>query len=164
MIARVLIALAAFVLGQIIGGNVHIMGPPNVAAQGGISQINAGSGIIVANPNGPTSTISYNTAVIPSIASAQAGTPWFCNSTNGTTNYTCSLGAASALTVYTKGMWLMLTVDATNTSVQPTLQVDLLPQVSLMASNGTSIPVAGSIAAGVPHIVFYDGTVWRLML
>lgn len=107
-------------------------------------------------------TPSLNTAVALTNANAQANKPWFCSSTNGTTTYACSLSAASALTAYTSGMWLLLVTDTTNTSTQPTLNVDTVGLKSITQADGSSVPTAGQIVAGRPYWLYFDGTVFRL--
>lgn len=109
--------------------NVLVNGS-SVASQPGLNFI-SGTGVVQTCANNSANnrvdcTPSLDTAVALTNANAQANKPWFCNSTNGTTAYTCTLSAAAALTAYTTGMWLTLVVDTTNTSSQPTLNVDSL--------------------------------------
>jgi len=145
--------------------NVSVNGS-SIGAQSGLNFI-GGTGVTQACVNNTGAsrvdcTPSLNTAVALTNANAQANKPWFCNSTNGTTGYTCSLSAAAALTAYTGGMWLVLVVDTTNTSTQATLNVDGLGLKSITQSDGATIPTPGQIAAGKPYWMYYDGTVFRL--
>ena len=149
------------------GGSLNLsVNGTSVASQPGLNLI-SGTGVLEACANNAANnrvdcTPSLNTAVALTNANAQANKPWFCNSTNGTTAYTCSLSAAAALTSYTAGMWLTLVVDTTNAAAQPTLNVDGLGLKNVTQSDGATVPTAGQIVAGRPYRVYYDGTVFRL--
>jgi hypothetical protein len=106
-------------------------------------------------------TPSLNTAVALTIATAQAGKPDYCNSTNGSGAYTCSLSSAAVLTAYTPGMHLTLSTDTTNIA-SATLNVDSLGIKSIKQSDGVTDPASGQIVAGRPVTLYFDGTVWRL--
>jgi hypothetical protein len=145
--------------------NVSVNGS-SIASQPGLNFI-SGTGVVQSCTNNTGAnrvdcTPSLNTAVALTNANAQADKPWFCSSTNGTTAYTCSLSAAAALTSYTTGMWLMLVVDTTNTSAQPSLNVDGVGLKSITQADGATVPTAGQIAAGRPYWIYYDGSVFRL--
>jgi hypothetical protein len=149
------------------GGTLNLsVNGSSIASQPGLNFI-AGSSMTqtCVNNSGASRvdcTPSLNTAVALTNANAQANKPWFCSSTNGTTSYTCSLSAAAALTSYTSGMWLLLVVDTTNTSTQPTLNVDGVGAKSMTQSDGATVPTAGQIVAAKPYWIYYDGTVFRL--
>ncbi len=149
------------------GGTLNLsVNGSSIASQPGLNFI-AGSGMTqtCVNNSGASRvdcTPSLNTAVALTNANAQANKPWFCSSTNGTTSYTCSLSAAAALTSYTSGMWLLLVVDTTSTSTQPTLNVDGVGAKSMTQSDGATVPTAGQIVAAKPYWIYYDGTVFRL--
>ncbi len=106
-------------------------------------------------------TSSLNTAVALTIAAHQSGAPLYCNSTNGTTAYTCSLASAKALAAYTPGMFVILTADTTNTGAA-SLNIDSLGVKNIRQSDGSTAPAAGMITTGRPVTIFYDGSVWRL--
>ncbi|HLK18844.1 MAG TPA: collagen-like protein [Bryobacteraceae bacterium] len=106
-------------------------------------------------------TPSLNTAVALTIANSQAGKVDFCNSTNGTDAYTCSLSASAQLTAYTAGMHLTLTGDTTN-SGSASLNVDNVGIRNIKQADGLTDPTNGQIVAGRAITLFYDGTVWRL--
>lgn len=140
----------------------------NGSAQGTQPTLNliSGSGITQACANNAGAnrvdcTPSLNTAVALTIATSQSGKPDYCNSTNGTDAYTCSLNAAAALTAYTAGMHLTLNPDTTN-SGGASLNVDSVGIKSIKQSDGVTDPSSGQIVAGRPTVVYYDGTVWRL--
>jgi hypothetical protein len=129
----------------------------NLVSGNGIAQVcanNVGASRVDCTP-------SLNTAVALTIANSQAGKPDFCNSTNGTDAYTCSLNAASALTAYTAGMHLTLTGDVTNTGAA-TLNVDSVGLKNIKQADGATDPTSGQIVAGRPTTVYFDGTLWRL--
>ena len=84
----------------------------------------------------------------------------YCSSTNGTTAYKCSL-PNRALTSYRAGMAFLLTVDAT-CAASCSLDVDEVGRKNIKTPDGRRDP-AGSLVAGQPQWVFYDGQVFRLM-
>jgi hypothetical protein len=127
---------------------------------------NSGTGITQACVNNAGAnrvdcTPSLNTAVALTIATAQAGKPDLCSSSNGTSAYTCTLSAASALTAYTAGMHLTLSPDTTNIAAA-TLNVDTVGVKNIKQSDGVTDPSAGQIVAGRATVLYFDGTVWRL--
>ena len=149
------------------GGNLNVqVAGSSIGTQAALNFV-SGTGITQTCANNVVNsrvdcTPAVNTGMIPTIATVQSNKPWYCSSTNGTTAYTCSLNGAAALTAYTAGMWLTLSVDSTNTASQPTLNVDGLGAKSITQSDGVSVPTAGQIVAGRPTAIYYDGTVMRL--
>jgi hypothetical protein len=140
----------------------------NGTAQGTEPTLNliSGSGIVQvctnnAGANRVDCTPSLNTAVALTIANSQAGKADFCNSTNGTDAYTCSLSASAQLTAYTTGMHLTLNGDTTSVGAA-SLNVDSLGTKSIKQSDGVTDPTTGQIVAGRPITLYFDGTVWRL--
>jgi len=75
--------------------------------------------------------------------------------------YSCSLNAASALTAYTEGMFLLLNPGVSNTA-DSSLNVDRLGQVAILQKNGGTL-VAGQLVAGQAVWIWYDGATFRLM-
>jgi hypothetical protein len=127
--------------------------------------ITAGSDLTVVNGDGVAGnpTISLNTAVALTNASAQANKPWYCNSINGSLALSCSLSAAAALTSYTSGMCLDVTSDTSSDgTTRPTINVDNLGVKSVTQNDGASTPAANMIRAGLLVRLCYDGTVFRL--
>src|SRR5579863_6607693 len=102
---------------------------------------------------------SYNTAFIATHDTVHDNEN-YCNSTNGTTGYTCRL-PFKALTSYQAGMVFLLTVDAPCTT-SCSLNIDNVGLVSVKKPDGTTDP-GGTIAAGQPQWIFYDGKVFRLV-
>ena len=140
----------------------------NGSAQGTQPALNliSGNGIVESCADNPGAnrvdcTPSLNTALALTIATSQSGKPIYCNSTNGTAAYICSLNAAAALGAYTPGMQVTLNVDAAN-SGGATLNVDGLGIKNIKQSDGVTDPSPGQIAAGRPTALYFDGTVWRL--
>ena len=154
-------------IGGSVGGSLNLsVNGSSIASEPGLNFI-SGTGLTQtcvnnAGNNRVDCTPSLNTAVALTNANAQADKPWFCNSTNGTTSYTCTLTASAALSSYTAGMWLMLVVDTTNTSAQPSLNVDGVGTESITQSDGVTVPTAGQVVAGRPYWIYYDGAVFRL--
>ena len=102
---------------------------------------------------------SYNTAFIATHDSVHDNEN-YCNSTNGTTAYTCRL-PFKALHEYQAGMTFLLNVDAT--CVGPcSLNIDNIGLASLKKADGATDP-GGLIVAGQPQWIFYDGRVFRLL-
>ena len=126
----------------------------------------SGTGIVQSCANNASAnrvdcTPSLNTSVALTIGTAQAGTPIFCNSANGTSGYTCSFSAARALTAYATGMFVLLRTDTSNTG-GCSLNIDSVGPKSIKQNDGTTDPATGQIAAGKFYWLFYDGTVWRM--
>ena len=88
-----------------------------IATEPALNFTNQGTGTVIVCSDNPgiavNCQVSINSALALTIPVAQSGVPIYCNSQNGTTAYTCSLAAASALTTYTPGMVLLLNVDTT---------------------------------------------------
>jgi hypothetical protein len=125
--------------------------------------LTAGPGITVINGDGASGnpTISLNTAVGLTNASAQANKPWFCSSTTGNTAYACSLSAAAPLTAYTTGLCVDLIVDTSNTGAA-TLNIDGLGAKPIKIADGVTDPAPNQIVAGREIRICYDGAVFRL--
>jgi hypothetical protein len=125
--------------------------------------LTAGPGITVINGDGGSGnpTISLNTAVGLTNASAQADKPWFCSSATGNTTYACSLAAAAALTAYNAGLCVDLMADTSNTGAA-TLNIDELGAESIKIADGVTDPAPNQIVAGREIRICYDGTVFRL--
>jgi hypothetical protein len=126
----------------------------------------SGTGIVQtcannAGANRVDCTPSLNTSVALTIGVSQAGTPIYCHSTNGTSSYTCSLAASSALTAYTTGMFVVLRADTSN-SGGCTLNIDGLGVKSIKQNDGATDPASSQITANKFYWLFYDGTVWRM--
>ena len=136
--------------------------------QGTQSTLNfvSGTGIVQACVNNSGAnrvdcTPSLNTSVALTIATAQSGAPIYCNSTNGTTAYSCSFTATRTLASYSTGMFVLLRVDASNTG-GCSLNIDGLGLKAIKQKDGTTDPASGQITAGQFYWLFYDGTVWRM--
>ncbi|MBZ5609805.1 MAG: hypothetical protein LAP38_16205 [Acidobacteriia bacterium] len=140
----------------------------NGTTQGTQSTLNfiSGTGIVQTCTNNAGSsrvdcTPSLNTSVALTINTAQSGAPIYCNSSNGTTAYTCSFASTKTLTAYSTGMFVLLRTDASN-SGGCSLNIDALGVKSIKQKDGSTDPTSGQIAAGQFYWLFYDGTVWRM--
>ena len=104
---------------------------------------------------GTGDVFDVNTAVVPSLALIQAGSPTKCVSSTGNATYTC--GLTPALTTYTaNGTCLILTTNFTNVTTA-TLNVDAVGAKSILNRAGAAL-AAGDITSGKPITVCYDGT------
>ena len=150
------------------GGNLSVLvNGASIASQPAVNFV-SGTGITQSCANNAGNgrvdcTPSLNTAVALTNANAQANKPWYCNSTNGTTTYTCTLSASAALTTYTTGQHFLLTVDTASTGAQPTLNIDGLGAKNITRDDGVTVPAAGAIGAGKPYVIYYDGSVFRIL-
>ena len=103
----------------------------------------------------------YNQSTVTLLTKSvdQSGANKFCNSTNGTVQFTCSFNNTQVLTQYTKGMVLLLFTDSGGTSC--TINIDGLGSKSIKDSlTGT---IDAPVTANQPHLIFYDGVVFRLL-
>jgi hypothetical protein len=104
-------------------------------------------------------TPSYNSALIPTHDTIHANES-YCPSTNGTTSYTCSM-PDKALAAYSAGQVFLLNPDTT-CATTCSLNIDGLGIKTLKKSDGVTDPT-GTLLAGQAKLVWYDGTVMRLM-
>ena len=102
---------------------------------------------------------SFNSAVVATHDSVHANEN-FCDSTNGTTLYTCKL-SPKVLTQYALGMAFLLRADAT-CPTGCSLNIDNLGPKAIKQADGSTDP-RGALVAGQPQWIFYDGTVFRLL-
>jgi hypothetical protein len=105
-----------------------------------------------------------DTAFLLSQQTAQAGSPWLCQSTNGTLAYTCSM--MPVLTTYTTGMVVNLIPDtASVTGSNISLNIDALGPVTVKLADGQTQPITGTFLPGHLYQVWYDltHTVFRLV-
>jgi hypothetical protein len=153
-----LTAIAAF--GQ--GLKMQVDGKP-VGVEQNLNLI-PGNGIMHACVDNPGKqrvdcTPSFNTALIATHDAVHANEN-YCASTNGTFGYTCGF-PNKALTAYSPGMTFVLNVDATCTAFC-SLNIDNIGLVNIKKIDGATDP-GGTLLAGQPQWVFYDGKVFRLM-
>ena len=139
----------------------------NGIAQGTEPALNfiSGSGIVQSCVNNAGAsrvdcTPAIDNTVALTIAAAQTGAPQYCQSSNGTTAYVCSLSAARGLAQYSKGMLIVLSADTT-CSATCTVNIDALGAKSIKLNNGASDP-NGAVVANTPYLMEYDGTVFRM--
>jgi hypothetical protein len=144
------------------GVTVLLNGAP--LSSGCVLNIKAGSGIMAtpsSNPSiaGTDLSFAYNPALLPTHDTIHANENW-CDSTNGTLRYTCSLPNKTLANGYNVGMELLLRVDAT-CAPTCTVNVDGDGDVTITQFDGVS-PPNGALVAGQAKRVWYDGTVFRI--
>ena len=141
--------------------NVQVGGKP--VGAGTTLNFESGNGIIQScHPDGGarvTCAPAYDSAVIAN-RDALHGTHNYCSSATGSTSYACRI-SSGALTAYSAGITFVLVVDVP-CNTQCSLNVDDLGPVSIKRSDGVIDP-GGTLGAGQPQWVFYDGKVFRLM-
>jgi hypothetical protein len=160
-----LIVLIAFSLGWVGAQTVTVdVGGTRVGTRGALN-LESGAGVVetcrdegTANDR-ITCQPSYNTAVIATHDTVHSNEN-YCFSSSGSTLYTCTL-RYKTIAGYQTGMALVLVAD-TACSASCTLNIDNVGPVSIKKSDGTTDP-GGTLAAGEPQWVFYDGKVFRLM-
>ena len=106
-----------------------------------------------------TCTPSSDLAVIAN-RDAIHGAENFCSSATHNTDYVCRISNGT-LASYRVGMTFVLLVDASCNN-KCSLSVDAVGPVSIKRSDGVLDP-GGTLLAGQPQWVFYDGQVFRLM-
>ncbi len=153
---------AAFVLtcSPVPAGPAGPAGPPGkngavgpMGPQGPPGNVTAGFGLVATSQG-----TAVNQAVVLSVDNAEAGLDKFCPSSNGTVAYSCTLSIKSPV-AYSRGMTLTLFADVPCT-VGCSLNVNNLGTKSIYKADGVT---AATVTVG-PHIVFFDGTIWRLMI
>jgi len=148
------------------GGTPGVTIDLNGAVQGTQATLNfiAGTGIVQSCVNNTGAsrvdcTPSYNSALIPTHDTIHANEN-YCTSTNGTAAYTCSM-PDKALLSYSTGQMFLLNVDTT-CATTCTLNIDGVGAKTVTKSDGVSQP-AGTLVAGQAQLIWYDGSVMRLM-
>jgi hypothetical protein len=102
-------------------------------------------------------TTSFNSALIPTHDTVHANEN-FCDSSNGTTAYTCTI-LPKNLIQYATGMIFLLRADASCSSAC-TLNMDGIGVRTIKQADGATDP---NIAAHQPYWIFYDGVIFRLI-
>lgn len=138
----------------------------NGTAQGTQATLNfiSGTGLIQSCVNNTASsrvdcTPSFNSALIPTHDTIHANET-YCTSANGTTAYTCSM-PDKALTAYSAGQAFLLNVDTT-CATSCSLNIDGVGVKTITKSDGLTAPT-GTLVAGQAQLIWYDGSVMRLM-
>lgn len=146
------------------GAPIGAIGPLNIMQPTGLPAGCSINWTVTANAALHTTDLAgtVNTACALSISTAQSGAPTFCNSSNGTPAYTCSLSATHVLLGYTPGMTILLMADGSN-SGPASLNIDNLGVRSIKQTDGTTDPTPGTFLPGHFHLLVFDGTVWRIL-
>jgi hypothetical protein len=147
------------------GGNLTIDLSGTVVGTRAIANFIPGAGILdTFIDTGSQINIQQNvdTGLILSRANHQSGQTLLCASASASaTTYTCAM--TPTLTSYTTGMVLNWTPDVNGAGGPTTLNVDVLGATAVKLADGATDPVAGDLAGGGMYVIWYDGTVFRLM-
>jgi hypothetical protein len=133
-------------------------------SSGCVLNIKAGNGIIAlatADPaiGGTDLSFAYNSALVPTHDTIHADEN-YCESSNGTIVYTCKLPNKALLT-YQRGQEFLVVTDAT-CAASCSLNIDILGPKAIKQADGLTDP-GGLLIAGQARLIWYDGTVFRLM-
>ena len=154
-------AVSAYAQIEIQVGGQHVGGPRRTLNFTNAAGASANGVVQACSDDGQriNCSSSYNSAFISTHDTVHSNEN-YCNSSNGTTGYTCRL-PFKALTSYQPGMVFLLTADATCVAAC-TVDIDNVGLVNIKKADGTTDP-GGAIAAGQPQWIFYDGKVFRLV-
>ena len=174
------VALAAFVMrlgllldaqppppGQSIVSTTQVgilVGGQPIAAEPNIN-FASGNGIVqnaVDNPAMARVDVmpGFNTALLPTHDTIHANEN-FCDSANGTQQYTCKLPSKALAGGYTRGMTFLLAVDAT-CQTGCSVNIDGNGPVNLWQADGLTA-ASGAPIAGRAQWIWFDGKVFRLV-
>lgn len=96
------------------------------------------------------------------VSSAQSGALHYCVSSGGTgIAYTCTV--SEPLSSYTPGMVVHWRADVASSGGAMTLKIGSLAPVSIKSQDGVSNPDATQILAGQLYLLWFDGSVFRLV-
>ena len=143
-------------IGILVGGR-PIAAEPNI-------NFASGNGILETAVDNPAASRvdvmpGFNTALIPTHDTVHANEN-FCDSSNGTTLYTCKL-PNKALLIYQRGQTFLLVADVT-CATSCSLNIDTVGPISVKRSDGTTDP-GGLLIAGEAKWIYYDGKIFRLL-
>ena len=148
------------------GGTVTISNNGSAVGSRPAENFIAGTGLVNAiSDTGTQLNIqqSFDSAVLQTRAVAQAGTTQLCSSSSGSSSaYTCSMNPT--LSGYTSGMVFFWKPDVSGTGAAVTLNIDTLGAKTVDLADGATTPTAADITAGKLYAVWYDGTVFRLLI
>ncbi len=103
-----------------------------------------------------------DTAVIQTKANAQSGAALLCASSGGSsTTYSCAMNPI--LNSYTTGMIVQWRPDVNGTGGGTTLNIDTLGPKAVRLADGVTDPTAADVVGGRLHLIWFDGTVFRLV-
>jgi hypothetical protein len=133
-----------------------------------VLDISAGiGGLVTASSSGQEIAVqtAIDTSIIETRSDLQAGTAVFCSSTSTNSPgvvYSCNL--TPTLTAYTSGMLVNWKPDANGKGLPITLEIDLLGAKPVLLADGTTVPTSSAIVAGNLYPLWYDGTVFRMVV
>lgn len=141
--------------GKLIGSTPILNFEPNSSAPSGVL------GSCAPNPTLGSIDCGFNiNSVLTATLDQVHANQLFCDSTNGTTQYTCTM-PSKALLAYARGNAFLLAVDTTCTT-GCSVNVDSLGALNLYQSDGMNT-ASGTPVAGGAAWVWYDGKLLRLM-
>lgn len=121
----------------------------------------------VPNPtlNGTDISFTPSTVTLATLLQVKSN-PYFCNSRQGNKAYVCNTTSVGpGITGYSLGMIFLLDVDTTcdtSCTVQVDPNTNPSNSISIKQADGTTDP-GGTLIANQAKLVWYDGTVMRLM-
>lgn len=131
----------------------------------GLLGLSAGEGVAISGDVGS----GYEVALGPDAllkSELQSGQSLRCVGSASATAQTCSLlngSEGQVLVGYTEGMVAVWESGATNSSGAITVDIDGQGAKSIKKIDGTTDPDANSLASGRPYVLWYDGTVFRVL-
>ncbi len=147
-------------------GNLTVNTDGALVGSRGTMNFVAGSGILNAiSDSGSQINVQHlaDTAVLLTQARDQAGAATLCASASGSSSvYTCAM--SPTLTAYTAGMIVHWKPDVNGAGGSTSLNVDTLGGIAIRQFDGVTDPVNADILAGRLYNLWYDGSVFRLMV
>lgn len=146
-------------------GSLTIAANGSTLGSESVLNFTGGTGIIYAIADTGTRfdiATMMDAAIVQTHASAQAGSDLFCQSQSGSgQSYSCIVTPMISTT--TKGMVIHWTPDVTATGGATTLAMNTLDPITVKRPDGISDPTALDIVAGQMALIWYDGSIFRLI-
>ncbi len=106
--------------------------------------------------------LNMDTALVQTQFGEQTGTALLCASVSGSSSaYSCLMSPTAP--AYSRGMLLHWIPDVNGAGGATTLNIDTLGPQAITLDDGASNPAASSISAGKMYLLWYDGSVFRLL-
>ena len=160
---KLAVAFLFISLAEACAQNIAVQVGGKAVGSGTTLNFESGNGVIQSCHPDSGSRITCMSAFDSAVMAGQEsihGTHNYCVSVNKSTSYACRI-SNSSLMAYNTGMTFVLMVDVP-CDAQCSLNLHGLGPVSIKRSDGVTDP-GGTLAAGQPQWVFYDGKVFRLM-
>lgn len=146
-------------------GTVTIESGSTPVGTRGVVNFLAGSGIVNAITDQAGKIVvqqSVNTATVLTRAAFQAGSPLSCAASGTNDVWQCNL--EPVLSQYTNMMRVYLNPPADNQTSTVTLAINQNSAVAVKRADGVTDPAPGELKAGQITQLWYDGTVFRMMV